>query len=629
MQHIKNSYHLNRHNVRFILCLLMIFGFVSMVSAAALPQSDWYAVTWVEASDTLHWVNENGEQVSIPRPQLEGEISQAQTRLHISPNGRTLIVISPLLNGHEGIGFYDIAIGDFVQIHETQDNEIILPVTNHAFTETSSHFAVTLRHPNTGAWRMIAFEAGTGNALTQLTSDDPSLPNGVQNNPDLWADVVQFNLDEAFNVLEVRFQTITNSNVIQTSFPSFVWRIPVNNPESVGVDTLTYSQLAGFDIHPMTGEIVYAWFDPQLGQTQQTPQEANTIRLVSGDQEQTLVTQGGEGGARLPRWLHNGDWVGYYTSNGALAWHWSVMTRDTVTQTPLSPAIIDVYHTNDGFLTKNTTLWALNHVTTLNFEGFSEPGNTIFAPGSAFAVIYTTPANTPFTLTEVAAPSISDLVADDLQAPQTNACSGAPAPRLMINSGARVTFTDGTDLNIRTAPAGEYIMQIPEGTEVMVIEGPVCVNEFNWWNIQLQSEDVTVGGWAAEGDLSDYYLEPYTSPVVNTDAIQQVPLEPTNPPRADLTATLACGSNPTVNLSVGMFVNTVTDGTLAMRTNINDTTPSHQVPDGILAEIIDGPQCRGGLRMWVISGDVNGQTLTGWVADGYMNTIYLAPASRR
>ena len=92
---------------RLALCLMLFVLMVFITNAdTALPESEWYAVTWVEASDTLHWVNANGEQASIPRPKLDGQISQAATRLHMSPNGRYLAVISPLNNGREGIGFY-------------------------------------------------------------------------------------------------------------------------------------------------------------------------------------------------------------------------------------------------------------------------------------------------------------------------------------------------------------------------------------------------------------------------------------------------------------------------------------------------------------------------------------------
>src|SRR5690606_1774009 len=122
----------------------------ALAADVLLPAAPWYAVTWEEATDTLHWINASGEQASIARPKLDGQVSQTQTRLHISPNGRTLVVISPLLNGREAIGFYDFQTGQFAQIHETQPNEVFLPAGRQPFTETSGHFAIPLRNQSSG-----------------------------------------------------------------------------------------------------------------------------------------------------------------------------------------------------------------------------------------------------------------------------------------------------------------------------------------------------------------------------------------------------------------------------------------------------------------------------------------------
>ena len=93
--------------VALILLLAMPFGVVH-ADVSPLPLSDWYAVAWAQESDSLHWINAQGEQVSIQRPQMQGEISIQQTRLHISPNGRLLLSIAPLNTGREGIGLYDL-----------------------------------------------------------------------------------------------------------------------------------------------------------------------------------------------------------------------------------------------------------------------------------------------------------------------------------------------------------------------------------------------------------------------------------------------------------------------------------------------------------------------------------------
>lgn len=94
-------------------------------------------------------------------------------------------------------------------------------------------------------------------------------------------------------------------------------------------------------------------------------------------------------------------------------------------------------------------------------------------------------------------------------------CTGAPSSRLAIGMRARVTYTDGTTLRVRSAPGEAIIAEMAEGTEFTVIGGPLCLDGFTWW--QLQLDDGTVG-WSAEGDTSDYYIEPTSSSPVATGA---------------------------------------------------------------------------------------------------------------
>lgn len=87
-------------------------------------------------------------------------------------------------------------------------------------------------------------------------------------------------------------------------------------------------------------------------------------------------------------------------------------------------------------------------------------------------------------------------------------CSDDTPSRLRIGQTARVTFTDGSPLNLRDGAGseGNLLLKMPEGTVFTVLEGPACIGGVNWW--QLQLEDGT-SGWASEGANGDYYIEPY------------------------------------------------------------------------------------------------------------------------
>lgn len=86
-------------------------------------------------------------------------------------------------------------------------------------------------------------------------------------------------------------------------------------------------------------------------------------------------------------------------------------------------------------------------------------------------------------------------------------CPGAPRTRLSEGMNARVTFTDGRPLNVRSGPgfSNEVITQLPEGEEFWIVSRPECADEVVWWKISLEG----VEGWVAEGEGDDYYIEPW------------------------------------------------------------------------------------------------------------------------
>jgi hypothetical protein len=87
-------------------------------------------------------------------------------------------------------------------------------------------------------------------------------------------------------------------------------------------------------------------------------------------------------------------------------------------------------------------------------------------------------------------------------------CEGGIASKLHLGSPARVTFTDGTPLNVRTqaGKAGKVLKTIKEGTEITLLEGPKCVDQGVWWD--MQTKDGRTAGWVMEGDKGVYFIEP-------------------------------------------------------------------------------------------------------------------------
>ncbi len=84
-------------------------------------------------------------------------------------------------------------------------------------------------------------------------------------------------------------------------------------------------------------------------------------------------------------------------------------------------------------------------------------------------------------------------------------CPGAPEPRLEVG-GVGIVISDPDPLRVRAAaPDGEIIGLLYRDYQFPVVGGPVCANGLYWWQIRLRDG---TEGWAAEGDPTEYYVEP-------------------------------------------------------------------------------------------------------------------------
>lgn len=91
-------------------------------------------------------------------------------------------------------------------------------------------------------------------------------------------------------------------------------------------------------------------------------------------------------------------------------------------------------------------------------------------------------------------------------------CSGLVPSRLQSGQTARVVLNgDGLGNTVRDGPGKEQsgsqvISALAEGAIITVVQGPICLDGLVWWSIEMPNGG---SGWTAEGDVSQYYLEPY------------------------------------------------------------------------------------------------------------------------
>jgi len=615
-------------------------------AATPLPPSAWYAVVWNRSDDTLHWVNNATELASTPRPKLPGEAAAGlpglDTRVHISPNGRYLMQTALLENQRHGLGFYDLENGVWLQTHEALPGEFFIRTGRNPFSQNSELAAIGLASGE--SWRVLAFETATGNVIGQLTPDNPGIPANYI--PAQRAPSVAFiHLDEGLGQWRVHVRFIQpgpgNEPIPQ---PAVMW--------TPGLDVVAPSDLPAllmdFDVLSIQGRVLSSVVDAN------SPTETRIQAQMLGHTSEVVYEQA-DAFVNQPRWVAGGLFVAFWMNTDQQVPMWHLGAYGSNNFTPFAPDYDELLGTLDGFILVDYHGGEVRFANTLAFQPYTPTvGSVIYTtdkPG--LEVVYVTPMGTQFTLASLATPPDDPVVVDgpaDVQAPPQT-CGSAPAPRLTIGEGAQVTFTTGVPLNVRTAAAGDLIMQIAEGTIVEVVGGPTCADEYLWWQIQFESGGATVGGWSAEGDNSNYYLEPVAVmqvspgivpatplavapiPIVPTQAplVVQPPVQPTPAPPLSIavgTGDGNCANAPAdVTLSAGILAHMQVSGTLAMRTNLTDPYPSHSIPTNVTVNVMNGPVCHGGFRMWYVSTTLNGAPVQGWVPDGFGGNRYLYPGA--
>ncbi len=88
----------------------------------------------------------------------------------------------------------------------------------------------------------------------------------------------------------------------------------------------------------------------------------------------------------------------------------------------------------------------------------------------------------------------------------SNNCDGSIPTRIQVGDNARVTYTKGDPVRLRSEPTiqSKIIALLAEGTQFSVLEGPTCKDGYSWWYVQTSYGN----GWIAEGTNSNWFIEP-------------------------------------------------------------------------------------------------------------------------
>jgi hypothetical protein len=90
-------------------------------------------------------------------------------------------------------------------------------------------------------------------------------------------------------------------------------------------------------------------------------------------------------------------------------------------------------------------------------------------------------------------------------------CPGTLPGRLSDAAYARVLPGLANNLRAEPSAAAELLARLPPHAVVAVYGDPVCAEGHLWWNVGYPTRNDLVG-WTAEGDSSEYWIEPYIHP---------------------------------------------------------------------------------------------------------------------
>jgi hypothetical protein len=104
---------------------------------------------------------------------------------------------------------------------------------------------------------------------------------------------------------------------------------------------------------------------------------------------------------------------------------------------------------------------------------------------------------------------------------QNTGCTTSLPSRMVVGQEGRVLYDNAVNLRAEPGLGMTIAHQIAWGDMFTVIGGPRCADDYNWWQINYHDSRDGVVGWIAEGDESEYWLEPRGTRQVMEDAFGQ------------------------------------------------------------------------------------------------------------
>jgi hypothetical protein len=192
----------------------------------------------------------------------------------------------------------------------------------------------------------------------------------------------------------------------------------------------------------------------------------------------------------------------------------------------------------------------------------------------------------PLVLLALAVPAPAAAQELDPEGRLPNGC----APPLLLEPGDIVTILGGVYIRANPNINAGIVSYAPERIPARVLDGPVCSNGYNWWQVERQFEEPTFLGWVASGLPGQQFVFP----------------PPAVPPRP---------CPPPLDITLGQAIATYDGAKVRNAPTTQSAVITTALPD-TSAIAVDGPVCVEGYNWWLVDIPVGDTLYRGWIVEG-------------
>lgn len=174
------------------------------------------------------------------------------------------------------------------------------------------------------------------------------------------------------------------------------------------------------------------------------------------------------------------------------------------------------------------------------------------------------------------------------------------SPRYDLEVGETVNLARNVRVRLAPDTDARTLTIVPFGTDVTLVQGPECVNDYEWWLVRATVAGQAYSGWMAEGANGIYWMIPYDLPSIANGNLC-IPALPFNPGERGYVFSVQNDDPRWLHESPGINA--------PRRVLLPENTPFR---------FLEGPLCVDNINWWgieVATSDEVGQ-LRGWIAEG-------------